>query len=342
MGFFDGLALLVKYHFCTYFDHRYVSRGLALYQSLTQQCSDFTLYILCLDQRVSEIFSEHDYPQIRSIALRQLENVYPELLSAKKNRSMIEYYFTLTPFLPLFILDQFPSVDLITYLDADLYFFHDPAELFEEMASGSVGIIAHRFPERLKKLECYGIYNVGWISFRRDTHAKSCLDWWSAKCLAWCSDKLDSDRFADQKYLDEWPGRFPGVVVLEHKGANVAPWNLENYKIVELEQEIWVDNQRLLFFHFHGLRKISANLYCPNLHSFGLETSRIPPVIIEGIFGKYLGKLKDLEEKFPETQTPDVPALWGIRKASRSMPYKIWSLITFYWGFMKRRYISVA
>jgi len=331
----------VNYYFCTYFDHRYVARGLALYQSLTQRCSDFTLYILCLDDRVSEIFSKKHYPHIRCISLRQLESVYPELLSVKKQRSKIEYYFTLTPYLPLFILDQFPTVDLITYLDADLYFFHDPGELFQEMAYGSVGIIAHRFPARLKKLERYGIYNVGWISFRRDTLAKSCLEWWSTKCLEWCQDKLDSDRFADQKYLDEWPSRFPGVVVLEHKGANAAPWNIENCEIVQSDQEIWIDNERLLFFHFHGLKKISPNLYCPNLHPFGLETSRMPHVITEGIFGTYLAKLKDIEKQVPEAQTQEASALWGIRKAPRSIVYKIWSIISFYWGFVKRRYIFV-
>ena len=41
----------------------------------------------------------------------------------------------------------------------------------------------------------------------------------------------DDDAFADQKYLDGWPGLFKNVTVVQRKSANVAPWNLDNYDI---------------------------------------------------------------------------------------------------------------
>ena len=45
-------------------------------------------------------------------------------------------------------------------LDADLFFFSDPAPLFEEMGASSVAIIPHRFPAaNAPRFERYGIFN---------------------------------------------------------------------------------------------------------------------------------------------------------------------------------------
>src|SRR5712691_2882118 len=219
------------YHFCTYFDHRYLPRGLALYRSLKQHCRSFQLWVLCMDRECYDVLSQLDLPDIQLIALEDFEKDDQELLGAKQNRTLIEYYFTCTPSLPLFILNNCPEVGIITYLDADFFFFADPAPVFDEIADHSIAIIGHRFPAQLRHREQYGIYNVGWLSFRRDEQAFSCLVWWRERCIEWCYDRCEDGRFADQKYLDDWPTRFQGVVVLNHQGVNLAPWNLANYKI---------------------------------------------------------------------------------------------------------------
>jgi len=75
--------------------------------------------------------------------------------------------------------------------------------------------------------------------------------------MDWCYDKLEDDRFADQKYLDSWPENFNGVRVIQHKGANLAPWNVANYRITTQANTVMVDEQALLFFHFHGLKQVA-------------------------------------------------------------------------------------
>src|SRR5207237_5145326 len=101
-----------------------------------------------------------------------------------------------------------------------------------------------------------GIYTVGWVSFRRDADGLACLRWWRERCLEWCRDRHEDGRFADQKYLDDWPTRFEGVRVLQHKGANLAPWNLSNVTVQIREGRIQADEEPLLFFHFHGLKQV--------------------------------------------------------------------------------------
>jgi hypothetical protein len=153
----------------------------------------------------------------------------------------------------LFLFDSDPRIDLITYVDSDLFFFDNPEAIFEEMGSASIMIVAHRFPPAAKFREINGIYNVGWVSWKSDERGRACLEWYRERTLEWCCDVVEETRFADQKYLDDWPVRFPGVRVLQHKGCNVAPFNIENYRFSWHNERFFVDDQPLIFYHFHGL-----------------------------------------------------------------------------------------
>lgn len=276
------------YCFCTYFDQNYLSRGLALYRSLRKHCPDFKIWVLCMDQATYEILKMLDLPGMYPVTVEKFERNDELLLSAKQNRSKIEYYFTCTPSLPLYIFKNWPEVDLITYLDADLYFFASPTPLFEELGKRSIAIIGHRFPPHLRDRERYGIYNVGWLTFRRDKNALDCLKWWRDRCIEWCYDRAEDGRFADQKYLDDWPNCYKNIVVLAHKGANLAPWNVSQYHLHHDKSGLLVDTQPLIFFHFHGVQKITNWLYDPLWIEYSVKSSKI---LRKKIYAVYLKAL---------------------------------------------------
>jgi hypothetical protein len=282
------------HYFCTYFDHNYLSRGLALYRSLKQHCSSFKLWVLCMDRVCYDVLSKLGLRDVYLIDLEDFEKGDQELLRAKTNRTRLEYYFTCTPSLPLYIFNNHPAVDLITYLDADLFFFADPEPVYDEIADHSIAIIGHRFPTNLRDLERYGIYNVGWVSFRHDEIGLECIHWWRERCIEWCYEQCEGNRFADQKYLDNWPSLFRNVTVLQHKGANLAPWNLGNYKIRINGNGVWVDDQRLIFFHFHWLRQITAWLYDTGLSSYGVKISK---VLRRHVYLPYLYALSKIDKE---------------------------------------------
>jgi hypothetical protein len=224
-------------------------------------------------------------PEVSLLKLSDLERDDPPLRQVKTNRSLLEYYFTCTPSLPLFILRREPMVDLITYLDSDLFFFSSVEPLFDEIQNKSIAIIAHRFSEAFRKWEWNGIYNVGWVTFRGDDNGLSCLRWWRERCLEWCYDRIEDNRFADQKYLDDWPTRFQNVIVLQHKGANLAPWNVGNYKLSIRDRTILVDDQPLIFFHFHAFKQLTGWIYDTQLAKYKVVPSNI---VIRKIFAPYL------------------------------------------------------
>lgn len=302
-------------NFCTYFDSNYLSRGLALCRSLREHCPEFTLWVLCMDDATHDCLTQLDLPGVEPIALKDFEAGDAPLLAAKSNRTRVEYYFTCTPSLLLYVLRHWPAVDLVTYLDADLFFFADPEPMFEELGTGSIAIIGHRFSPHLISREQFGKYNVGWLSFRRDDHALACLDWWRSKCLVWCYDRVENGRFADQKYLDDWPSRFRRVVVLEQRGANLALWNLGNHHLRLLNgSTVMVDDDPLIFFHFHGLTRIGPWLYDPDWTAYGVTPSA---VLRRNIYLPYLRALCDASRLFPRSSGVIPPAGAGVIRKRR-------------------------
>jgi hypothetical protein len=247
-------AMMPHQWFCTLFDRNYLFKGVALYRSLERWSREFTLVILCMDDIAYDTLAKLALPRARLVRLQEFED--PELLRAKATRSMIEYYWTCTPSLPLFVLDRIPVAQAVTYLDADLFFYGDPQALLAEMATASIMIHEHRFPPRLAEQAQYtGIYNVAWVTFRRDDNGLACASRWREQCIEWCYYRHEDGRMGDQKYLDTWTRDFGGVHVLRHKGGGLAPWNVEQYRIERRgDGAVYVDDDPLIFYHFHGLR----------------------------------------------------------------------------------------
>ncbi len=307
-------------HFCTYFDLNYLPRGLALYRSLLRVCPSFQLWVLCMDTGSYNALNDLRLPELQIIALEDFERANPRVLATKGSRSRLEYYFTCTPSLPLHILSQETNLDMITYLDADLYFFSDIEPIFEEFGGHAIGITGHRFPARLLHLENHGRYNVGWLTFRNNSSGLECLEWWRDRCIEWCYDRLENGRFADQKYLDEWPVQFPKTKVLEHAGLNVGPWNLGGCVLTRTPNGILIDGEPLVCFHFHGFKRIWSWLYDPNLKLYGASLSS---AIRRGIFYPYLKELELIQRDLVAIPVAHAPSKKIFRGGGQTFLHQI-------------------
>ena len=242
---------------------------------MQKHCTPFVLHAVCLDAASFKNVSDMRLENVTPISFLDYEQTNPDLLAVKPNRSRIEYYFTLGPTVLQHIFEINPTITALTYLDADLYFFNSPEEIFEEAGKSNVIIVAHKFNARLKPFEKYGKYNVAWITFVRSFEGMCCLNDWANDCLDWCHDYVDGDKYGDQKYLDTWTEKYAGICDLQHKGANVAPWNFGNYKISEHNNQIFIDEQPLIFYHFAGLKQLDAHTFTTSANKYLFWQPRI-------------------------------------------------------------------
>jgi hypothetical protein len=251
-------------HFCTYFDRNYFVKGLALIDSLiTWHPSGVTIYVVCMDELTRVLLEKCAIPQVVLVPLHAIENGDEALLAARGDRTAVEYLWTSTPTIILRLLERHAAIDMITYVDADMFFYGPTEPIFEELSDGSVMIHEHRFPRVLAHLETFGRFNVGLMVFRRDRRGFEVLQWWRERCLEWCKATLEDNKYGDQKYLDVWPTQFEGVVVTRNEGVGTAPWNHAQYMFSERGDGVYANNSRLLINHFHAFHLLNGAVIVP-------------------------------------------------------------------------------
>jgi len=284
-------------NFCTLFDKNYVFQGLALYHSLERHGHDFNLWILCLDEATYSLLAKLDLKKATLVRLGEIEN--EALLAAKATRSWGEYCWTLASAFTYYLITKYPELAEMTYLDSDLYFYSSPEPIFQEMGNNSVLIVRHNYSPALKYLEKKaGIYNVSLVAFKNDRNGLSCLNYWREQCLDWCYNRHEDGKFGDQKYLDAWPKEFPGVQVISHPGANVAPWNIDQYRI---DEQMLINGRPLIFYHFHTLKVTGPSHF--QLHS---SFYRLSSKAHQYIYQPYIDEIKSLINLISKT-APEFP-----------------------------------
>ena len=92
-------------YFATLFNSAYLSRGMAMYESLLQNCKDFTLYIFAFDEYVYNFFKKKKLSKIVPISLNDFED--DDLLRIKSTRTPGEYCWTCTPSTIYYIFNKF-------------------------------------------------------------------------------------------------------------------------------------------------------------------------------------------------------------------------------------------
>ena len=290
--------------YCTLFDSNYLDKGLVLYRSLCRCEESFRLYVFAFDNKCAKILRQENLHSLVIVPLEEFET--PELLKIKGERTRAEYCWTCTPFTIQHVLDKY-NEPICTYIDADLMFYSSGSNVIQKMYDSGCSsvIVPHRLPDTPKgraQEEHAGKYCVQFNTFVNNADGRAALDWWAAACLEWCfyvPPKTGETRFGDQKYLEEFPKRFPGVYICEDAGVGMAHWNAGQLKMGRQPGEVIYKNTGkaypAVFFHFASILHLSKHWVNANS---GITDKTLHKLLCDDYIEQIRKERKLLREKY--------------------------------------------
>lgn len=301
-----GEQLKMDLIFCTTFDSNYIDKGLVLCDSMVKCMSEFRLYIFAFDQLCEEILKEEKLKNVIVIGMKEFET--PELLKVKTERTRAEYCWTCSSWSIKYVLEKYKE-KVCTYIDADMMFFSNPQDVFDQMYARncSIIIVPHRFEsaeEEKREHDLVGSYCVEFNTFVNDNNGREALNWWADQCLNWCYYAVPgtTEWYGDQKYLNVFPKKFKGVMICNHYGVGLAPWNtklVESAGIIDNVPNIRVKNSGLIFpvviYHFESISFLSKHIiHAPS----GMKSEELHQNIYDAYIEKLIVKRKYIEKKY--------------------------------------------
>lgn len=250
--------------YCSILSKGRVYQFLALLSSMQKVSKeDFDLFALCVDNEAYDLLKKLNMKNLHVVHENELGE---DVLALKKARKVHEYCWTLKPIFLEHLMMKHPTANRLTYLDCDLYFWNDPSIIFKNQPGCSVLLSPEEkynpswnanFTRHMQKVT--GYYNSGYISFKKDEMGLACLKWWKEKCIERCEIVPSEGFFGDQKYLDQMPKLFSNICDITTPGVNIGIWNDLKFQFSEDDSSVYVNNDRLIFYHFCGLRIVNKN-----------------------------------------------------------------------------------
>lgn len=209
-------------------------------------------------------FEDLNHDQLNQFALAGVELVSvrsflgdDEFDSIKSSRTHVEFMWTLPSVISHKLVEGNFGTEIsdVTYLDADMFFYASPWEIWHEVPPQKIAIVRHNFSDRLKMaFPDSGEFNVSWVSFPTNSQGLECARNWAQDCVYLCPSTPTLVNgtlvYGDQLYLEKWPKEYSDSLhIIGNVGAGVAPWNYENYEF-SYQKEILVNQVPLIFYHF--------------------------------------------------------------------------------------------
>ena len=242
--------------YVTYFDINYFARGIVMIDSLRSVAPEADILVFALDHETETFLGRMYGDQIRILPPDYVALRWPDLERMRPHRKHWEYISMRKPCLMRSVLkEEMNPGELLFYVDSDTQFFSSPDPALALMGKASIGVSPHAFSEIHKSSAQFGEFNAGFLIIRSDDLGLTCMREWAADCFKWCYAKVEDGKFMNQGYLTRWPSRYPGIVSLTHPGLNLAPWNFDGRTLVKTGDELTINGEPLIFYHFHNMQR---------------------------------------------------------------------------------------
>ncbi len=125
-------SIMLNRVYCTYFDHNYLPRGLALHHSLQQHAPGARLWVLCLSEACYRTLTALDLPNLVPRRLADFEAADPRSCrdAADAQHDRILFHLLARPGCCT-CWKTSRDAEWVTYLDSDLFFFASPDPIYD-------------------------------------------------------------------------------------------------------------------------------------------------------------------------------------------------------------------
>jgi hypothetical protein len=233
---------------------------------------------------VKYLLEKMELSNVTLISMKNIENEDWELANIKSTRNDKEYIWTSKASILLYLLNHFSELDHIIWLDGDTAFLSDTQPIFDEWGNYSVFLTEEQYKGEYEWLsKIYGVYNTGFMGFKRDQNALRCLQWFREKLIEWCFDKPEKGRWSDQMYVNDWVTRFVNVGVAGNLGINANLYISSQNTVTKEDDNLYINGDKLILFHYYGFKYFNGNEFdlCAHGH---FPTNQI----IQWIFVPYI------------------------------------------------------
>ncbi|MFD0864098.1 hypothetical protein ACFQ1M_17925 [Sungkyunkwania multivorans] len=238
--------------------NNYLGQANALKRSFLKHNPDFQFTIVLVDKLSEEIdYSIFEPAEVIPVATIKTIDI-DELVS---RYYIIELNTSIKPSVFKHIINEHPQAEVVYYLDPDLYFYDSLAELNGILKHKTAALTPHilspiqrdgKKPDENIFLN-FGIYNLGFIGVNaKSEEAQRMLDWWEERTIYHGYDRPKIGYFVDQLWMAQAPLFYEDIAILKSYNYNMAPWNLHERHIVEINGDdvLLNDDTKLVFYHF--------------------------------------------------------------------------------------------
>lgn len=283
---------------CTVSDKKFVAKGLAMYDSLCQTKSDFTLYFLCVDNDTYEIVDTIRDERLLPLHINNLLKDNPAL---QHLRDTDHRYYLWS------LASQFTDHMMkwcmrpMTYVDADI-FFHQSVNSIIDKIDRDVGVFRHRQFD-IKWDHPSGKFNVGIVHFKYTNPGRALLNWW-ADVVLHKKYATTLGQCGDQKYLDAFYYNGRDYLWIDGDIGHGAPWEWQLYDLASYLEDgciTWQgQKQKLAFTHFSQFQyNLEDGTYIPStMHHIytPMEMYGVSP--LRNIYDNYFRMIQQAHRKY--------------------------------------------
>jgi hypothetical protein len=251
-----------KKYICTISDDHYLSRGLALIESLKKYNDDVHVFYLCINDKCFNNVKNTKIDGVEFIHVKDIiknDSRFLNIIPSREatavgsvteiSQDLIELAYKMSSYFPKYCLDVY-DIDHVIYMDADIYFYKSLDTIYSDVGDKSFGIVEHRIP-----YSGCGKYNVGVIYNKNNKTAKSILDFWSYCVLD--PNNPFAEKFGtcgDQKYLELIYTLYgsDNIAIIGDSTGHLAPWNIPHHRYMHERGKIVWENkiQDLVYIHY--------------------------------------------------------------------------------------------